>query len=82
MGLDSLAAIEPILQCEVERAAADRLAAPAPTRSADPALAGNAASGEFLLQRPHRAELGISAKYVSDVSASGSTMTSFRSWTT
>ena len=57
-----VAAIEAVPQDQVERAAADRLATPAPARSADPALAGDTAREEFLLQQPHRAELGIAAE--------------------
>src|SRR4051812_6844600 len=63
--MGDLAAIQPVLQYQVERAATDRFAAPASARGADPALAGNAAGGEVLLQQPDRAELGIATKYVS-----------------
>jgi len=48
--MGDLAAIEAVLQDQVERAAADRLATPAPARIADPAFAGDTARVEFLLQ--------------------------------
>src|SRR3954453_14111192 len=63
--MGDLAAIQPVLQYQVERAATDRLSAPATARGAGPALSGNAAGGGGLLQQPNRAELGIAAKYVS-----------------
>src|SRR6266851_5538366 len=59
-----LAAIDPVLQYQVERAAADRLAAPAPARSAGPALAGDAVGFELRLQESHRADYGIAAEDV------------------
>src|SRR5207302_7155508 len=59
-----LAAINPVLRHPVERAAGQRLAAPVPTRSAGPALAGDAVRGELILQQPHRAQCQIAAKDV------------------
>src|SRR5205807_2772153 len=50
--VDDLAAVDPVLQYQVERAAGERLAAPAPARSAGPALAGNAVGFELRLQEP------------------------------
>src|SRR5205807_9001753 len=60
--VDDLAAVAPVLQYQVERAAADRPAAPAPARSAGPAFAGDAVGFELRLQEPHRAKRGITAE--------------------
>src|SRR5579862_7123090 len=60
--VDDLPAIEPVLEDQVERAAADWLAAPAPSRCAGPGLTGNAISFEFGLQQPDRAERGIATE--------------------
>src|SRR3954453_12647631 len=65
MGLllvNDLAAIDPVLQHQIERAAGEWLAAAQATRCARPQPALDAAGVELLLQQPDRAELGIAAK--------------------
>ena len=59
VAVDDLAAVDPVPQHQVERAAGDRLAAPAAPRSAGPALADDPPGFEFLLEQPHRAERGV-----------------------
>src|SRR5260370_37047283 len=59
-----LAAVDPVLQYQVERAAPDRHAAPAPARSTGPALAGDAVGFELRLQQPHRADCGVALEDV------------------
>src|SRR6267142_5785210 len=65
MGLllvDDLASVDPVLQHQIERAAAEWLAAAPATRCAGPQLALNAAGVELVLQQPDRAEFGMAAK--------------------
>ena len=65
MGLslvNDLAAIEAVLQHQVERAPRERLAAPEATRGARPGFALDPPGFEFVLQQPDRAEFGIAAK--------------------
>src|SRR6266849_5456649 len=62
--VDGLAAINPVLQYQVERAATDRLATPVLARSAGPAFAGDAAGFELGLQEPHRAERDVAPEDV------------------
>src|SRR6516165_3294012 len=65
MGLpvvNDLAAIDAVLQQEVERTAREQFATPQATRSARPRLAFDAPGFELLLQQPDRAEFGIAAK--------------------
>src|SRR5438034_11026319 len=65
MGLalvDDLAAIDPVLQHQIERAAREWLAAAPATRCARPQPAVDAAGVELVLQQPDRAEFGIAAK--------------------
>src|SRR5947199_2144828 len=65
MGLllvDDLAAIDAVLQHQIERAAREWLAAAPATRCARPQPALDAAGVELVLQQPNRAEFGIVAK--------------------
>src|SRR5215831_12253011 len=65
MGLrlvDDLAAIDAVLQHQVERAAREWLAAAPATRCARPQRALDAAGVQLVLQQPDRAEFGIAAK--------------------
>src|SRR5207248_11460805 len=65
MGLSlvhDLAAIEPVLQHQVERAAREWLAANAAPRSGGPRFAVDRLSFELVLQQPDRTEFGIAAK--------------------
>src|SRR5213596_1344432 len=65
MGLllvDDLAAIDPVLQHQIERTAGEWLAAPPATRCAGPQFALDAAGVQLVLQQPDRAEFGIAAK--------------------
>src|SRR6266404_9636739 len=65
MGLllvDDLAAIDAVLQHQVEPAAREWLAASQATRCARPQLALDAVGVQLVLQQPDRAEFGIAAK--------------------
>src|SRR5262249_39801505 len=65
MGLllvDDLAAIDPVLQYQIERAAGEGLAAVEATRRAGAQPALDAAGVELALQQPDRTEFGIAAK--------------------
>ena len=65
MGLslvNDLAAIDAVLQYQVERAAREWLAADCATRRTRPRLALDASGVELLFQQPDRAEFGIAAK--------------------
>src|SRR6516165_11682652 len=65
MGLalvNNLAAIDAVLQYQVERTARERLAADAATRSARPGPGYDPPDFELFLQQPDRAEFGIVAK--------------------
>src|SRR6266851_8513915 len=75
--VDGLPTVNPVLQHHVERASADRLATPAPPRSAGPAFAGDAVGFELRRQEPHRAERCIAAEDGRTVSAALSTTISF-----
>ena len=57
-----LAAIDAVLQYQVERTARERLAADAATRSARPGSGYDPPDFELLLQQPDRAEFGIAAE--------------------
>src|SRR3954454_23514913 len=65
MGLllvDDLAAIDPVLQHQIERTAREWLSASQATRCAGPQPAVDAAGVQLVLQQPDRAEFGIAAK--------------------
>src|SRR6266446_657416 len=65
MGLllvDDLAAIYPVLQHQIERAAGEWLVAAQATRCAGPQFAPDAPGLQFVLQQPDRAEFGVAPK--------------------
>src|SRR5712671_6517333 len=64
--MHDLAAIDPVLQHQIEGATGERLATPAAARGARPPLAADAASFELLLQQTHRAEGSIALEDVAD----------------
>jgi hypothetical protein len=64
--VDDLAAVDLVFEHRVKRATAERLAAPAAARCADPALTGDAVGLEFLLQQSHRAERHIAPEDIAN----------------
>src|SRR4030088_2081176 len=64
--VDDLAAIDPVLQHQIEGATGERLATPAAARGARPPLAADAASFELFLPQTHPAEGSIALEDVAD----------------
>src|SRR3989442_15373015 len=64
--MGDLAAVDPVLQHQIQRAPGQRLAAPVPAGAACPGLAADATGVELLLQEAYRAECGITPENVPD----------------
>ena len=79
--VDDLAAIDAVLQHQIERAAGDRHAARCIAEAVEPGLADDAGRVEFLLECTNRFQLGIAAEDMADGVGLGLLTTSLRSST-